>query len=681
MQNPFPFELDKFQKDAIKEIDKENSVIVSAPTGAGKTVIAEYVIKKCVEEGKGVIYTAPIKALSNQKFREFSTLFPDVTGIVTGDLSINPHAPLLIMTTEIFRNRVLDKDESFRKYSWLIFDEVHYLDDVERGTVWEESLIFMPEHMRVLGLSATVPNLSQLTAWMSSIFSHPVKKIIEEGRPVPLYHHFQCRNRITADIKNLKKIAYGKKKQQFQKKEQYRQKNFKAGKHEEMQDKNKPRTLLRHLIKSERLPAIYFSFSRKRCEFLAQQASSLSLLEQNYPTEDALELFDTLTKKFEIDKAERTRDMRYLIARGVAFHHAGLHPMLKEAIEQLFTKKLVPLIFTTETFALGINMPARTVVIDEIRKRYGKGYRTLKTRDFQQMAGRAGRRGIDTEGFVYSRIDSERVQHRELSKLFSGKSEPVQSRFNLSYATLLSLYEQYGDEILDIYPRSFHYFIEHGNSNGLQFRRMKSRINLLKKSGYIKDGALTEKGNLGKRIHGHELTMTELCMSGFLNGLSVYELAALCLGLVFEPKPGANRPKLPADLRKLHIKSNNIIDKIPALEKQFNIFPLSKKIYFDLSYELVLWMKKATFPTLLELAQSDEGEIIRYFRMTLQVMRELEEAPVSSELKSKLREGIELINRDVVDAEYQLKLASSDEDEKENPEDAYIEINTNSEEF
>ena len=177
---------DPFQQEAIDYINQGFSVIVSAPTGAGKTAIAEHVISNCLKECGGVIYTAPIKALSNQKFRDFQKDFHDSIGILTGDVSLNPDAPVLIMTTEIFRNKVLDEPGSLERYSWIIFDEVHYIDNPERGTVWEESLIFLPKHMNMLCLSATIPNIKQLAEWVSKIHEKPVKTVIEEKRPVPL---------------------------------------------------------------------------------------------------------------------------------------------------------------------------------------------------------------------------------------------------------------------------------------------------------------------------------------------------------------------------------------------------------------------------------------------------------------------------------------------------------------
>jgi superfamily II RNA helicase len=199
---------DPFQNLAIQHINDGYSVIVSAPTGAGKTVIAEHVIQTCLDQGQKVVYTAPIKALSNQKYREFREQSPDSVGILTGDVTINQDAPTLIMTTEIFRNKILEEHSSLNEYGWVIFDEIHYLDDHDRGSVWEESLIFLPEHMNILGLSATIPNLHQFAAWLRDILHRQVKIVVEDKRPVPLHFYFQCQGEIYDDVKALRKYGY-----------------------------------------------------------------------------------------------------------------------------------------------------------------------------------------------------------------------------------------------------------------------------------------------------------------------------------------------------------------------------------------------------------------------------------------------------------------------------------------
>lgn len=639
--------LDKFQEDAIAAVEADQSVLVSAPTGTGKTLIAEYLIKESLARERGVIYTAPIKALSNQKFREFELLFPGKVGIITGDVNINPRAPLLIMTTEIFRNKVLEFASALDEHNWIIFDEIHYLDNVERGTVWEESLIFLPQQMKFLGLSATIPNVDQFADWLRKIHRHPITVIKETNRPVPLHFLFQCGGAIYESLEILKDFVYAERKTLY----------YKKTKNElfpvDLYGEDRTTDLIQHLIEKDRLPCIYFSFSRKRCENLAGVARSFGFLNET-ERRQVLELYDTFCMQYNLADEERARDVRNLIIKGVAYHHAGIHPMLKEILEQLFTQKLIKIIFTTETFALGINMPARTVVLDEVKKSYGRFYRALKVRDFFQMAGRSGRRGIDTEGFVYSRVNPRLVTFRELQSIFVNPPESIRSRFNASYATILNLYETYGDAFPDIYKRSFNYFQEK-KRGGRQLEQMTARLKILKQLGYIHDNQLTEKGHFAKKMHGNELPLAELFGYGVLEDLTLRQLGILALAAVFEPRPGIKKPKFGEEVKKLEKVTTQVVKGIHRFEKKMGITYFSKKFYYGLSASIIEWMEQKSFDRLMENLQIDEGELIRYYRMSLQILREMLETPASEELKEKIRRAIQLINREVVDAEDLLK--------------------------
>lgn len=636
------FQLDDFQKRAITAVSRDHSVLVSAPTGAGKTLIAEYLINKCLKEDRGVIYTAPIKALSNQKFREFELLFPGKVGIITGDVNINPFAPLLIMTTEIFRNRILENPGSLNQHSWIIFDEIHYLDNIERGTVWEESLIFLPGHMKFVGLSATIPNVKQFSSWLKGIHSHPIAIIREDHRPVPLHFLFQCNGRICDDMKKLEKEGYGR-----------RQRRGFAP--------NSPLSLIHHLVRADRLPCIYFSFSRKRCEYLARDATEINLLTEG-EREQILAIYDAYCTRYDLVGDERSESLRGLVARGIAYHHAGIHPMLKEILERLFTGKRIKIIFATETFALGINMPARTVVIDELKKSYGKFFKALKVRDFYQMAGRSGRRGIDKEGFVYSRVDPRTITYREIATIFKSSPEKIRSRFNVSYATILNLYETHGENLLDIHSLSFHYFQERSQLRTKQLEQMKARLTILKQLGYIHAGQLTEKGHFARKIHGYELPISELFGYGALEDLSVRQLGIFSLAAVFEPRAGAGKRKFKdEEIRELQRITTAAVRGIHHYEKKMQLSYLSKKFFYDLSDSMTNWMKKETFEKILQKLQIDEGEVIRYYRMSIQILREMLETPAAEQLKKKIRQAIGLIDRGVIDAEEQLrKTVSSD---------------------
>ena len=621
---------DKFQQEAINYINQGVSVIVSAPTGAGKTAIAEHIINESIQNKIGVIYTAPVKALSNQKFRDFQSQFGDSIGILTGDVSINPLAPILIMTTEIFRNKILDEPQGLEKYSWIIFDEIHYIDNPERGTVWEESLIFLPKHMNILGLSATIPNIEQLAAWIESIHNKPVKIVIEEKRPVPLHFFFQSGNEIVDRLERLKSTKFGR--------------------------PNKTNALINYLRQKDGLPAIYFVFGRRRAEDLSFELQSYDFLNKDEKRE-ITELFNSLCQRFDLVTERSAQEMFPLIQKGIAFHHAGMLPTLKEVIERLFTSRLLKVIFTTETFALGINMPSRSVMFDDLRKFYGRYVRNLKTRDFYQMAGRAGRRGIDKEGFVYCRINPHKINMQEVQRIIYGTPEVVKSQLNSSYGTMLNLYERYKDDLFKIYPYSLHFFQSRKNEQREALRLIEAKLKLLKETGYIHQGILTPKGKFARTVYGYELILAELYDEKILEQLDEFSLGVLAAAVVFEPR---KNQRLPLGLSKStrHIKraSEEIYDRIKHKEHRYRIYPFSKLPYFNLSVCMEAWLRGTSFDKILRLTDTDEGEIVRYFRMSVQILREIGCAEVCSlELKERIKEAIRVINRGIIDAEKQLR--------------------------
>jgi superfamily II RNA helicase len=637
---------DPFQQKAIDYINEGHSVIVSAPTGAGKTAIAEHVINDCLIKGTKAIYTAPIKALSNQKFRDFQETFPDRIGILTGDVSINPNAPILIMTTEIFRNKILGEPKSLEDYSWIIFDEIHYLDNYERGTVWEESLIFLPQHMNMLALSATIPNIDEFARWIHSIHKRPLKVVKEDKRPVPLHFLYHCQGEIVDSITDVRKLTRSDERRYYGR---YRPRG-----RVEHHKQNRLSTMIEHLSENERLPAIYFAFGRRRCEYLADEMQRYDFL-NDAEKREITGLYDTLCRKFDLEGEKSAEIMRPLIKRGIAFHHAGMLPTLKEVIERLFTSRLLKVIFTTETFALGINMPARTVVFDELRKFYGSFFANLKTRDFYQMAGRAGRRGIDEEGFVYMRVNPHQLPCQELQRIIYGQPETVRSRFNASYATLLNLYQKYGDGLYDIYPLSFHFFQEREKKQKKAIEALRSKVALLEELGYISRDGLTPKGDFASKVYGYELPLAELYEQGTLEDLSEIELGILAAALVFEPRKSTVMPKLSKRARRLEHVTDMLSANISRLERKSGVPTPSKGYHYHLSACVEMWMEGKDFDKIFSETDADEGEIIRYFRMAIQILHEILDTHLSEHLKAKIKKAISLMNRDVIDAEKQLR--------------------------
>lgn len=642
---------DRFQKEAIEYINQGSSVIVSAPTGAGKTAIAEYIITESINRNQGVVYTAPIKALSNQKFRDFQKQFGQKIGILTGDVSINPDAPILIMTTEIFRNKTIEEPDSLKKYSWLIFDEVHFIDNFERGTVWEESLIFLPQHIKILCLSATIPNIEEFAAWLSNLRKQSIKVVIEQKRPVPLHFFFQFQNEILDDIKKIKFTQVPA--------PIYRQRNryqrYRHQKYRISASPNKLNTLINHIKQENNLPLIYFVFARRKAEYLAGELSHYNFLNSKEKNE-ITSLFKNLCRRFDLEYELSAQELYPLIQKGIAYHHAGMLPTLKETIEQLFTSRLLKVIFTTETFALGINMPARSVALDNLKKFYGKFTSYLKTRDFFQMAGRAGRRGMDKEGFVYLRINPLDIDLHEAKRIIYGRPEAIKSQLNNSYATILNLYEKYKEQILQIYPFSFHCFQSNKHNQKQAISLIKAKISLLKNSGYIKEDALSEKGHFAKAVYGYELILSELYEEGFLEDLDEVSLGILAGAVVFEPRKNQRLYSLPKKAKSIKKKCRKISEQIKHMETKYRIKPFSKRPYFHLAESLEAWIEGKDFNKILSLGDIDEGELVRYFRMSLQILREIHSSSASSpRLKQRLIKTIRSINRDVIDAEKQLR--------------------------
>ncbi|WP_018305852.1 DEAD/DEAH box helicase [Desulfitobacterium hafniense] len=429
--------LDRFQEEALDAIDEGQSVIVAAPTGTGKTLVADYLVEKVMAEGRRIIYTAPIKALSNQKFKDYKQLFGvDQVGILTGDVVLNSEAPLLIMTTEIFRNQVITGDPALESVSYIIFDEIHWLNDEERGTVWEESIILAPPHMKLLGLSATVANARQLVDWIGSIRQEEVALIQENHRIVPLEYYYFAKDTGLVNYEKLWKY--------------YRQRIQSAQPTEGSIFAPTHHLDLIKVIQKQYLPALYFVFSRKQC---ADKASELAYLTNYLNPQEKRQVEDAFLEHFgpESDWYPSTRLLRRLAVKGIAFHHAGLMPSQKVLVEELFLKRLIHVLYCTETFSVGINYPVRSVCFDTLNKFDGRNFRPLANHEFFQMSGRAGRRGLDERGYSFALVDLNYMEKSPPPRFNINRLEPLTSQFKLSYNTVLNLQATLSYEQIQIY--------------------------------------------------------------------------------------------------------------------------------------------------------------------------------------------------------------------------------------
>jgi len=576
-----------------------------------------------------------------------------VVGIMTGDVTINPRASILIMTTEIYRNTLLENPARLSRCAWVIFDEIHYLDDPERGTVWEEAILFTPTSINLLALSATIPNVEELASWIREVHQRPVEVIVETKRPVPLHVLFQCQNKILKSHQDLKYAGYHGREDW----EQVRRRASRRRLDERWQvHPNRLDSLIQHLKETDRFPCIFFTFGRRRAEDLAWEASGLSLIT---PAEQATlrTMFDELCARYQITDDHSAQALAHLVERGVAYHHAGMLPTVKEVIEQCFVSRLIKFIVTTETFALGINMPARSVVIDTLKKRIGGRFDLLRSRQFSQMAGRAGRRGMDEAGFVYLRVNPTTVTYQEVMRVLHSKPESVQSRWNTGYATLLHLYRRYGRKLLELFPQTLYAFQTTGSRREAGLALMQRKLDLLKELGYVHDHGLTAKGEFASWLYGYELLLTELYTQQRLEALDPPALAVLLAAAVYEPRPALSLPKRHALSRRLEQRCEDPMNRIHRAEHQSRIYPKSKTPHFQLAAAMEAWFHGAPFVRLTKLSDVDEGEIVRYFRMTVQLLRQLTETPAADPaLRRKAQLALTRVNRDVVDAEQQLRL-------------------------
>ncbi|CAK7226364.1 Antiviral helicase ski2 [Sporothrix curviconia] len=536
MAREWPFELDAFQKEAIYHLESGDSVFVAAHTSAGKTVVAEYAIALAQKHQTKAIYTSPIKALSNQKFRDFKNTFDDV-GILTGDVQINQEAKCLIMTTEILRSKLYSQSDLLREVEFVIFDEVHYVSDSERGVVWEEVIIMLPEQVSLILLSATVPNTYEFASWVGRTKKRDVYVISTPKRPVPLEHYLWSgkgvqkivssdRKWIEKGYREAKMIASGETATSSsgtsaggasssrggsgvgrgvpmrggnnqQRGGAARGGGARGGRGGNTrgggngpprashtpghmgragratggssiaQEKTLWSDVVRYLRKSSLLPACIFVFSRARCEEYAMSLSNLEFCDAGEKTRIHSiysKSIARLTKEDqELPQITRLRDM---VTRGIAVHHGGLLPIVKEIVELLFAQSLVKVLFATETFAVGLNLPTRTVVFSDHRKFDGTRRRVLSPGEYTQMAGRAGRRGLDSVGtsIIVPTSENRDVPPAEtLKSLILGQPTRLTSQFRLTYNMILSLHRVETLKVEDMMKRSFS---EHATQNG-----------------------------------------------------------------------------------------------------------------------------------------------------------------------------------------------------------------------
>ena len=759
----FPFELDDFQKDACKYIDDGKSVVVCAPTGAGKTVIAQHAIHRALENGSRIFYTTPLKALSNQKYYDFGEKYgQDKVGLLTGDTSINRNAQIVVMTTEVFRNMLYGTNfgavaDNLKDVRYVVLDEVHYMNDEQRGTVWEESIIYCPTNVQIIALSATVANAEELTSWINTVHSK-TELVDTDFRPVPLRFYYFDSSQPNKLLPLLTPSG--------QLNNRIRPEKPKWNRHGKNNKQSPVKDVVRNLASQDMLPAIYFTFSRKKCDEQMEKCASLGLAS---PAEQA-QIRQFLDEYIaENPHLYGNKHIEYLL-QGVASHHAGLLPAWKNLVEKLFQKGLIKVVFATETLAAGINMPARSTVISSISKRTDSGHRMLTASEFLQMSGRAGRRGMDEIGYV-TIVGSQFETPAEVAELVLSDANPLESRFSPSYSMVLNLLQRFSlDEAKELILKSFGYFSAGSrmqpvlkqfelnekekservfvcpyklsdeqflkydkmrhlyvqnrqtfkkickqeqsknrplSKEALNFRdenkkllreiqaipcdncnkykkhaksfevlsRLDVRQERLKKEierqrdiywndflahrsvlidlGYIKSDYPTPTGVTTSQIRSeNELFVAEIIFSNVLDGLTPSQLAGVICAITTEDLR-IDIPYLPFSqtVRKTLNLIRNIRRKVEKFQQRYNVdAPCNINPYFTSLIEL--WVEGAEWETITEQIDMGEGDIVRAFKRTVDILRQLTTIDnIPESLAFTAREAVEKIMREPVDVD------------------------------
>ncbi len=546
---PYEFDghtLDRFQQDALVHILQSSSTLVCAPTGTGKTLIADFLVDRCLEAGERAVYTGPVKALVGQKFRDFSRRFrAERVGMVTGDITHQPDAPIVVMTTEILRNMLLHQSDRVAQIAWAIFDEIHYLGHADRGTVWEEAIMLLPSGVRILGLSATVPNGDEIASWLEHVRDEPVGLVESDERAVPLSRVYF--NRSTGGVERNRLIeAFAE--QTNQGAEGFDAKGggsdpvglwASGGSQARVRDETQHLDVIGHLARNRLFPALYFEFSRRD---VAQKAHELAQSSTLLPPREREAIRVTIKRTLEEFELERDEvpgleESERLWARGIGVHHAGLVSSVRRMCERLLERRILRVVYATETFAVGVNLPVRSVCFGSLEKWDGERFRSLTHQEYFQMAGRAGRRGLDRSGVAISVVPFNRMLRAAPPDWNVAELEPIISRIQLGYNTVANLIRRFSrGELTAFFAKSL---APHQSKAGRDdavaalLDSFDRKRDVLRRLGHLDGERLTAKGELLASLFGcNELVAAELIDGGVLDAYSAPKLAGLCGSLV-----------------------------------------------------------------------------------------------------------------------------------------------------
>ncbi len=557
-----PFVLDEFQEEALAAYERGDNLVVSAPTGSGKTIVANFAIAQALAHGRRAFYTTPLKALSNQKFAELRAIHgKGEVGLLTGDVAINGNAAVVVMTTEVLRNMLFSQSQDLSDLEAVILDEVHFIQDPYRGGVWEEVLILAPNTVRFTCLSATVANASELAAWISTHRGH-TSTVISTDRPIDLHNHLAFSDRYAREVHLIDLLEQGKLTDAAQRMDQamaralrHQGSSWTGSRHG-----NPPKPyrspmrsdLVESLEAARLLPAICFIFSRAGCDDAVRQCLRAGLRLTSKP--ERMTIRAIVEHHVDAISDEDLATLGYTewlegLEAGFAPHHAGLVPPFREAVEELFTQQLVKVVFATETLAVGINMPARTVVIERFSKFGASGSKELTSGEFAQLSGRAGRRGLDHEGHAVVAWSSD-LRLADVGRTILAPPPNLRSAFRPTYNLACNLMQRFSrDEALELLGRSFAQY-QASNADRTASRlaeRLARRVAVLEELGYADGWSLNPRGSVLAGIyHESDLVLAEALNSDVLKGAEPAVLAGLLSALCFEQRrarPRRGRPE------------------------------------------------------------------------------------------------------------------------------------------
>jgi len=650
------FPLDPFQVEACDALDSGFSVLVSAPTGSGKTVVADYAVGRALAERTKAFYTTPLKALSNQKHAELAAAYgPGRVGLLTGDVSHQADASVVVMTTEVLRNMLFARADLLRGLGLVVLDEVHYLQDPYRGSVWEEVIILVPPEVTLVCLSATVSNAAELGAWIESIRG-PVTVVTEDRRPVQLQQHVAVAEKGSRKVELVPVLEAGRLHRRARalddRVERLRRQS--GGLRHARLSPPRRTEIIEALGQESMLPAIVFIFSRAACDDAVGQCLSDGL--RLTTPEQRREIRRRCEAHTEGLPDDELRVLGYGpwisgLEAGVGSHHAGLIPAFRLAVEDCFSSGLLQVVFATETLALGINMPARSVVIERLTKVREHGRSGLTSGEYAQMTGRAGRRGLDVVGHAVVPW-SVHLSLAEVAALATSPAPDLRSSFRATYNLAVNLVRRYPpDQAHYVLDRSFAQFLDRSHHDALS-RRLERVLALLDRWGHVKVGAwrLTDRGALLSRIyHESDLLVAEALADGLLDGLEPPALAGALSACTFEARSGRFKPErtVPNALRNSLGRLEALAERLREDEEAQHL-PRTRPVDIGFCEVAMRWAAGERLQLVLEKAELAPGDFVRNAKQLVDLLRQVAVVAPDSTTARAASEAVAGLERGVV---------------------------------